>query len=151
MATVFPGNTGQLSLALSHTVSTKSKSCLANSSTLLERWPDISIPISCMTAIASGRTWLGLVPALNTSKRFPASCRKRPSAIWLRAELPVQRIKIRFLSGMSLLRRHKPAKKQRSGSRTGELGNDEAGDVHRPDTRESVGSRARQSDSGIGE
>src|SRR5689334_14547508 len=35
---------------------------------------------------------LGLVPALSTSNWSPASCRKSPSAIWLRAEFPVQRI-----------------------------------------------------------
>jgi len=37
-----------------------------------------------------------LVPALETSNRFPASCRNRPSAIWLRAEFPVQRIRTRI-------------------------------------------------------
>src|SRR5207248_636425 len=44
-----------------------------------------------MTAIACGRTKLAIVPALNTSNRSLAKLRSRPSAIWLRAELPVQR------------------------------------------------------------
>jgi hypothetical protein len=44
------------------------------------------------------------IPALKTSKRSPASWRNKPSAIWLRAELPVQRMRTRFLSGMAGLR-----------------------------------------------
>src|SRR6185295_2426964 len=46
--------------------------------------------------MASGRTLPGFVPALKTSKRCPASWRSSPSAIWLRAEFPVHRIKTRF-------------------------------------------------------
>jgi hypothetical protein len=46
---------------------TKSNDCPENSSTDFERCPEISIPISRMTAIASGRTWLGFVPALKIS------------------------------------------------------------------------------------
>jgi hypothetical protein len=38
------------------------------------------------------------LPALSTSNFAPASCRKSPSAIWLRAELPVQRISTLFLA-----------------------------------------------------
>jgi len=38
-----------------------------------ERWPEISMPSSSMTVMASGRTKLGFVPALKTSKRSPAS------------------------------------------------------------------------------
>src|SRR5450759_1570886 len=49
----------------------------------------MSIPISFITAIASDRTELGLVPALKTSKPPPPSARNNPSPIWLRAELPV--------------------------------------------------------------
>src|SRR3954453_19741516 len=55
----------------------------------------MSIPVSRMAAIASGRTVPGSVPALSTSKDSPASWRRSPSAIWLRAELPVQRIRTR--------------------------------------------------------
>src|SRR6266705_3238745 len=54
------------------------------------------MPSSFITAIASGLTCPGRVPALSTSKRSPASCPSNPSAIWLRAEFPVQRIKTRF-------------------------------------------------------
>ena len=61
----------------------------ANSSTDFDRWPDMSMPISPITAMASERTWLGFVPALATLYAFPASWRSNPSAIWLRAELPV--------------------------------------------------------------
>ena len=35
---------------------------------------------------------LGLVPAEATSNQSPPNDRKRPSAIWLRAEFPVQRM-----------------------------------------------------------
>src|SRR6516165_3471344 len=54
------------------------------------------MPSSFITAMASGLTRPGFVPALSTSKRSPASCSSNPSAIWLRAEFPVQRIKTRF-------------------------------------------------------
>ena len=64
----------------------------------LDRCPRISIPTSRITTIASGRTVSGHVPALSTSKYSPASCRSSPSAIWLSAELPVQRISTLFFS-----------------------------------------------------
>src|SRR5258707_10766039 len=63
----------------------------------------MSMPISFIAAIASGRTSEGFVPAENTSKRSPASWRNNPSAIWLRAELPVHRINTRFLAVMDRL------------------------------------------------
>src|ERR687894_659269 len=56
----------------------------------------MSMPTSRIAATASGRTAVGLTPALSTSKRAPPSWRSSPSAIWLRAELPVQRIRTRF-------------------------------------------------------
>ena len=56
------------------------------------------MPISRNTVIACGRTKLGCRPALKTSKRSPASWRSRPSAIWLRATLPVQTISTFCLS-----------------------------------------------------
>jgi hypothetical protein len=40
-----------------------------NPSTDLDRWPEISIPISRIASMASGFTRLGAVPALNTSKK----------------------------------------------------------------------------------
>jgi len=57
-----------------------------DSFTCFKRWDVMSIPSSFMTATASGRTVLGLVPALSTMKRFPDSCRNMPSAICDRAE-----------------------------------------------------------------
>jgi hypothetical protein len=58
----------------------------------------MSMPNSRIAATASARTRVGLTPALCTSKRAPPSWRSNPSAIWLRAELPVQRINTRFRS-----------------------------------------------------
>jgi hypothetical protein len=57
------------------------------------------MPISRITVIAPGSSFPdGSLPALKTSRRSPAFARTQPSAIWERAELPVQRIKTRFLS-----------------------------------------------------
>ena len=54
----------------------------------------MSMPISRMASIANGFTRAaGSVPALKVSTWRPAFARSRPSAIWLRAELPVQRNK----------------------------------------------------------
>jgi len=55
-----------------------------------------NIDASRMTSIASGRTCVGSVPALWISKRSPAAWRRSPSAIWLRAEFPVQMMRIRL-------------------------------------------------------
>ena len=71
------------------------------------------MPSSCMTAISSGRTELGFVPALSTSKSFPASCRRSPSAMRLRAELPVQRIRTRFSIAHDVSREAVRGKNQR--------------------------------------
>src|SRR5271168_5292404 len=51
----------------------------------------MSIPISLIASTASGFNPFGSVPALRGSNASLATCRKYPSAIWLRAELPVQR------------------------------------------------------------
>src|SRR5262245_35590042 len=55
---------------------------------------------SAITLIARGFTDVFSVPALCASKRSPAMARKKPSAIWLRAELWVQRnrTRARFIS-----------------------------------------------------
>jgi hypothetical protein len=54
----------------------------------------MSMPFSAMTAIANGWTdSFGCVPALKASMPI---ARAKPSAIWLRAELPVQTNKTRF-------------------------------------------------------
>ena len=50
-----------------------------------------------------GCTPFGLVPALTTSNRSFAALRNSPSAIWLRAELPVHKKRTRFLFDMSRL------------------------------------------------
>src|SRR6185437_7335511 len=114
---------------------------------------------------ASGRTWLGRLPALNTANRSPASWRRMPSAIWLRAELPVQSTRTRSLSlmrGHSLMRREHfprlgrrgrrdPAEEQRGGQRTRQLGDDKSGRVGQADAGERVGEGAGQRYRGVGE
>ena len=49
-----------------------------------------------MTRTAPGLSSVGVVPALVTSKRSPARWRRKPSAIWLRQELAVQRNRTRI-------------------------------------------------------
>src|SRR5215207_4758791 len=51
----------------------------------------MSMPISSIALTASGLTCVASVPALIASKRSPATCLSSPSAIWLLAELWVQR------------------------------------------------------------
>src|SRR5918995_986125 len=52
----------------------------------------MSMPISLMASTAQGCiSGVGSIPALITSKRFPARWRKSPSAIWLLAEFWVHR------------------------------------------------------------
>src|SRR6266571_733611 len=92
-----PAKTGQCSAAESQTVITVSKRWPSNSETDFERCPVMSIPISRMASMARGLTPMGAVPALWTSSVSPPRCRKRPSAIWLRTELPVQRMRTRRL------------------------------------------------------
>jgi hypothetical protein len=60
-------------------------------SSVLLSWPEMSTPSSVMARLASGRTWLASVPAQKASKRSPARWRRKPSGIWLRAELCVHR------------------------------------------------------------
>src|SRR5262252_3319700 len=62
------------------------------------------MPTSAMARMASGCTEVFSVPALPASKRSPAMERSHPSAIWLRAELCVQRNSTRDLL-MSAFRR----------------------------------------------
>src|SRR5215475_2413922 len=56
------------------------------------------MPSSPMARMASGCTEVFSVPALPASKRSSAIERSRPSAIWLRAELCVQRNSTRDLA-----------------------------------------------------
>src|SRR6185295_5802380 len=53
------------------------------------------MPSSAMARMASGLTDVFSVPALPASKRAPAIARRKPSAMWLRAELCVQRNRTR--------------------------------------------------------
>src|SRR5262249_31570872 len=62
------------------------------------------MPTSAMARMASGCTEVFSVPALPASKRSPAMEQSSPSAIWLRAELCVQRKSTRDLA-MSAFRR----------------------------------------------
>lgn len=100
----------------------------------------------------------GFVPALSTLKWSLASCRSSPSAIWLRAEFPADRMSTLFLSAMCnflrLWRRHEhvlslngkrgdePAEYPRRCQGAGELDQDEARRIRRADSRECVRRRA---------
>jgi len=64
-----------------------------NRSRDLARCAEISIPISAMHLMASGWIVFGWVPALATSRIPRLRWRRRPSAIWERQELAVQRNK----------------------------------------------------------
>ena len=81
------GMVGHASFASSQTVMSQPKDSPRKRSTDLLVWLEMSIPTSSMTAIASGRTMLASIPALETSKRSPPQARSMPSAIWLRALL----------------------------------------------------------------
>ena len=85
-----PGIVGHASFAWSQTVINHVKDSPRNGSRVLLVWPEMSIPTSSMTVIASGRTTVASVPALNTSNPSPPHARSMPSAIWLRALLWVQ-------------------------------------------------------------
>lgn len=99
----------------------------------------MSMPISFIMAIASGRTFEGFVPAENTSNLSPASCRHKPSAIWLRAEFPVQRISMRFRLFML-----KPKEEEDCRRRSHKLCGDESGHVERTNSGESIGEGTRE-------
>lgn len=94
-----PGKTGQASLALSQTVTTKSNSWPLNSSIDLLTPFEMSMPRSFIASMASGWTYPdGWEPAEQDSHSPLPSSRKKPSAIWLRHELPVQRTSTRFMA-----------------------------------------------------
>src|SRR5580692_7499247 len=65
--------------------------CPRKSRTSFEVCREMSIPISFMASTASGFKPFGSTPALSGSNSLAATWRKYPSAIWLRAEFPVQR------------------------------------------------------------
>src|SRR5919112_3560504 len=64
-------------------------------SKVFDSWPEMSMPISSIALMARGLTRVASVPALIASKRSPARCLSSPSAIWLLAELWVQRNRTR--------------------------------------------------------
>src|SRR5215203_5793240 len=61
----------------------------------------MSTPISSIALMASGLTRVASVPAENAWKRSPARCLSSPSAIWLLAELWVQRNRTLLFCGAS--------------------------------------------------
>jgi len=66
------------------------------------------MPISSIAIMASGLTRVASVPAENASKRSPARCLSSPSAIWLLAELWVQRNRTLLFGGASATTGHAP-------------------------------------------
>src|SRR5208337_3862003 len=113
------------------------------------------MPNSCITAMASGRTRLGFTPALKTSKRSPASWRSRASAIWLRAEFPVHRIRTRFffinLDAKVSVGPAPPSEKHYSSAGPRQLCDDEWRGVGGTDAGERITRGAGQGNRGIGE
>src|SRR3989442_6634328 len=59
--------------------------------------------ISFITSMVRGCSPFGFVPALTTSNLLSARFRNKPSAIWLRAELPVHRNSTLFLLSIVFL------------------------------------------------
>src|SRR5688572_7008951 len=107
---------------------------------------------------------LGSVPALKTSKRSPARLRSRPSAIWLLAELPVQRNRTLFLvpmcllifmrkrNGLDLLRqvRDQPLEQRCRQTCSQELGTNKGWNVGGANPRKCIGSCSGESNGRIG-
>ena len=71
-----PGNIGQVAAAASQTVTTTSISSPMNSPRSLDRWPEISTPISAITRTVRGLTVEATVPALKASYRSPYRARR---------------------------------------------------------------------------
>src|SRR5215208_4992009 len=70
-------------------------------SRVLDSCSEMSMPISSIALIARGLTRVASVPALMASNRSPARCLSSPSAIWLLAELWVQRNRTLLFCGAS--------------------------------------------------
>lgn len=92
-----PGKTGHAACASSQTVTKKSKSWPAYSSSDFDHWVDISTPASAMDSTTRGQVPDGCVPAENTSSLPAPKWRIQPSAIWERALFPVQATRMRGL------------------------------------------------------
>ena len=86
-----PGNSGQTSRTLSHSVMTRSKRLRAKRVSGFVGRPAMSMPRSAMTRTAFGCSGLGWLPALRASTVPADRCSTSASAIWERALLPVHR------------------------------------------------------------
>src|SRR5688572_14375795 len=127
------GKTGHASLALSQTVITSSHGWSRKRSRVLDVCDVMSMPRSAIALMASGWTRVASVPALSTSMRPPPAARSSPSAIWLRDELWVHRMRTRFVSLMRwILPRRAPAAPNRLDSAGAAL---YVGRTRRPDMR----------------
>src|SRR5215204_5585076 len=103
-----PGKNGHASLASSQTVITLSKGSCRYLSRVFDSCPEMSMPISAITLMASGLTCVASVPALIASKRSLARCLSSPSAICERAELWVHKNRTLafFVTGVVYALRH---------------------------------------------
>src|SRR5437867_3278677 len=120
--------------------------------------------ISFITSMVRGCSPFGFVPALTTSNLLPARFRNKPSAIWLRAELPVHRNSTLFLlsivflplvfhnHSIGILRqdRSQPTKQTGCDRSPRNLRKNKTGHIRRPDFRKGVRGRTCQRDRGIG-
>src|SRR5438093_5092261 len=122
------------------------------------------MPISFITSMVRGCSPFGFVPALTTSNLLSARFRNKPSAIWLRAELPVHKNSTLFLlsivflplvfynHGIGILRqgRSQPTKQSGCNCSACNLRKNKTGHIRRPDSRKRVRGRACERDRGIG-
>ncbi len=99
-----PGSRGHRSSALPQSVITRSDPAASATWNPLEVCIVRSIPFSAITFGVSGWIPFGSSPALRASIASAPSARAKASAIWLRAEFPVHRNRIRFLRIVSPLR-----------------------------------------------
>src|SRR5438094_5511433 len=122
------------------------------------------MPISFITSMVRGCSPFGFVPALTTSNLLSARFRNKPSAIWLRAELPVHRNSTLFLlsivflplvfynHGIGILRqgRSQPTKQTGCGRSPRNLRKNKTGHIAWPDSRKRVRRRTRERNGWIG-
>ena len=94
------GKVGQFSAAEEQTPMIRSGTCPSGGRKVemsLLTCDEISMPAWRMAATAFGWTKpAGFVPADNDWNRSPCECRRNPSAIWLRQELPVHKNRTRL-------------------------------------------------------
>ena len=92
-----PGKSGQISLTLSQSVTTRSKRIRAKRSRCLVVRPEMSIPRSAITRMALRCSGFGWLPALRASTAPSERLASSASAICERAEFPVHRNRTRCL------------------------------------------------------